>query len=86
MAFRDPHGIRPLVLGKRETAAGVEYAVASESVALDILGFARVRDVAPGEAVVITARGELHHRSLRASRSSTRPASSSTCISRVPTR
>ena len=59
VAFRDPHGIRPLVLGKRETAAGAEYAVASESVALDILGFARVRDVAPGEAVVITSRGEL---------------------------
>ncbi|OGT58174.1 MAG: amidophosphoribosyltransferase [Gammaproteobacteria bacterium RIFCSPHIGHO2_12_FULL_63_22] len=60
VAFRDPHGIRPLVLGKRETPSGVEYAVASESVALDILGFARVRDVAPGEAVVITSRGELH--------------------------
>ncbi|HMB55595.1 MAG TPA: amidophosphoribosyltransferase [Arenimonas sp.] len=59
VAFRDPNGIRPLVLGKRETAAGVEYAVASESVALDILGFARVRDIAPGEAVVITSRGEL---------------------------
>jgi len=59
VAFRDPNGIRPLVLGKRETAAGIEYAVASESVALDILGFARVRDIAPGEAVVITPRGEL---------------------------
>jgi amidophosphoribosyltransferase len=58
-AFRDPNGIRPLVLGKRETAAGPEYAVASESVALDILGFTRLRDVAPGEAVVVTARGEL---------------------------
>ncbi|KFN44898.1 amidophosphoribosyltransferase [Arenimonas oryziterrae] len=59
VAFRDPNGIRPLVLGKREAAGGVEYAVASESVALDILGFARVRDVAPGEALVITSRGEL---------------------------
>lgn len=62
IAFRDPHGIRPLVLGKRETADGTEYAVASESVALDILGFERLRDVEPGEGIVITARGELHHR------------------------
>ena len=62
VAFRDPNGIRPLVLGKRETGDGVEYAVASESVALDILGFERLRDVEPGEGIVITARGELHHR------------------------
>ncbi len=60
VAFRDPHGIRPLILGKREAATGTEYAVASESVALDILGFVRVRDVKPGECVVVTARGELH--------------------------
>lgn len=60
VAFRDPHGIRPLVLGKRTSPTGDEYCVASESVALDVLGFERVRDIAPGEAVVITARGELH--------------------------
>src|SRR6478609_9338409 len=59
VAFRDPHGIRPLVLGKRTTATGTDYAVASESVALDILGFERMRDVQPGEGVVVTARGEL---------------------------
>jgi amidophosphoribosyltransferase len=60
VAFRDPNGIRPLVLGKRETKDGkAEYAVASESVALDILGFTRLRDVAPGEAVVVTGAGEL---------------------------
>jgi amidophosphoribosyltransferase len=63
VAFRDPHGIRPLVLGRRVTEAGAEeYAIASESVALDILGFERLRDVAPGEGIVITARGELHAR------------------------
>ena len=59
VAFRDPNGIRPLVLGKRSHAGGDEYIVASESVALDILGFERLRDVAPGEGIVITARGEL---------------------------
>jgi amidophosphoribosyltransferase len=61
VAFRDPHGIRPLVLGKRETDQGIEYAIASESVALDILGFQRLRDVMPGEAIVVTPRGELFH-------------------------
>jgi amidophosphoribosyltransferase len=63
VAFRDPHGIRPLVLGKRTGAGGDdEYIIASESVALDILGFERLRDVAPGEALVITPRGELFAR------------------------
>ncbi len=59
VAFRDPHGIRPLVLGRRDTPAGVEYAVASESVAFDLLGYQRVRDVRPGEALVIGSDGEL---------------------------
>ncbi len=59
VAFRDPHGIRPLVMGKRETALGTEYMVASESVALDADGFTVLRDVAPGEAVYITEDGEL---------------------------
>ena len=62
VAFRDPNGIRPLVLGRRDSDAGSEYAIASESVALDVLGFERVRDIAPGEAVVITPRGELYSR------------------------
>ena len=62
VAFRDPHGIRPLVLGERDGEAGKEYAVASESVALDILGFRRLRDVEPGEAVLLTADGKLFNR------------------------
>jgi amidophosphoribosyltransferase len=60
VAFRDPNGIRPLVLGRRQTERGIEHAVASESVALDILGFTRLRDVAPGEALVINEDGQIH--------------------------
>jgi len=62
VAFRDPHGIRPLVLGVRETPNGVERMVASESVALDAIGFELERDVLPGEAVFIDKRGFLHSR------------------------
>ncbi|MBA3487560.1 MAG: amidophosphoribosyltransferase [Lysobacter sp.] len=62
VAFRDPNGIRPLVLGKRSLNGRDEYVVASESVALDLLGFERLRDVQPGEGIVITSEGELHTR------------------------
>ena len=62
VAFRDPHGIRPAVLGWREAAGGIERMVASESVALDALGFELERDIEPGEAVLITPDGELHRR------------------------
>jgi amidophosphoribosyltransferase len=60
IAFRDPHGIRPLTLGVRHTDSGEEYLIASESIALDVLGFHRLRDVAPGEGLVITVDGHLH--------------------------
>lgn len=63
VAFRDPHGIRPLIYGKRETALGTEYMVASESVALDVLGYQPIADVAPGEAIFITTEGQLHKQS-----------------------
>ncbi|PKO45099.1 MAG: amidophosphoribosyltransferase [Betaproteobacteria bacterium HGW-Betaproteobacteria-22] len=62
LAFRDPNGIRPLVIGKAETEKGTEYIVASESVALDVLGFQVLRDVAPGEAVFIDMDGNLYAR------------------------
>jgi amidophosphoribosyltransferase len=57
LAFRDPFGIRPLVIGKNETPEGTEYLVASESVAVDTLGFKFLRDVEPGEAVLIDRQG-----------------------------
>src|ERR1700723_883705 len=60
LGFRDPNGIRPLVLGQRRTPRGTEYMLASESVALDMLSFELMRDVAPGEAVFIDEQGRLH--------------------------
>ncbi len=62
VAFRDPHGIRPLSLGKRETPEGDEFMVASESVALDVQQFDILRDVKPGEGIYIENDGVLHSR------------------------
>src|SRR5688500_6421110 len=60
LGFRDPHGIRPLVLGTRDTAQGYKYMLASERVALDMGGFTRVSGVAPGEAVFIDEHGRFY--------------------------
>ena len=62
VGFRDPHGIRPLIYGRRETAAGFEYMIASESVALSGMGFEIIADIKPGEAVYIESNGTLHTR------------------------
>lgn len=62
LGFRDINGIRPLCYGKRETASGTEYMMASESVALEGCGFELVRDIEPGEAIYITFDGEVYTR------------------------
>lgn len=62
LGFRDPHGIRPVVFGERKSDKGSEFMIASESVALDVLGFNLIRDIEPGEAVFIEQSGKLHIR------------------------
>ncbi len=57
LAFRDPYGIRPLIFGKNNDD---EYLIASESVALDTLGFNVIRDVAPGEAIFVDMQNNLY--------------------------
>ena len=60
LAFRDPYGIRPVVIGYHDTPDGREYMVASESVAVEAMGFRVLRDIAPGEAVYIEHTGGFH--------------------------
>jgi amidophosphoribosyltransferase len=62
LAFRDPFGIRPLVIGRNQTDEGPEYLVASESVALSAFGFELMRDVMPGEAIFIDEGGKFNSR------------------------
>jgi len=62
VAFRDPFAIRPVCFGYRDSEEGREYMIASESVALDALGFELVRDLEPGEAVVIDTKGGIFTR------------------------
>ncbi|MDT3669846.1 MAG: amidophosphoribosyltransferase [Aromatoleum sp.] len=62
LAFRDPYGIRPLVIGRNDARETPEWLVASESVAMDVLGYRMMRDVAPGEAILIKTDGTFHSR------------------------
>ncbi|MEW6444842.1 MAG: amidophosphoribosyltransferase [Pseudomonadota bacterium] len=61
-AFRDPFGIRPVCYGVRETEQGQEVLIASESVAVDALGFELMRDLEPGEAIYVGSDGSIHTR------------------------
>lgn len=60
LAFRDPRGIRPLVIGERQGKTQKEYIIASENSSFSALGYTTLRDVAPGEAVFIDTLGQLH--------------------------
>ncbi len=59
VAFRDPYGIRPLIYGVRQNEGKKEYLIASESVALDSLGYEIIDDIAPGEVIFIQQDGQL---------------------------
>ncbi|MBO16733.1 amidophosphoribosyltransferase [Herbaspirillum sp.] len=61
LGFRDPYGIRPMCLGFNESDKGIEYMMASESVALEGMGFRFLRDVNPGEAIFIDNDGKLYN-------------------------
>jgi len=65
IAFRDPMGIRPLVIGEKSTENGKEYMACSESVGLDVTGFDLIRDIKPGEAIIITKNGMESHQLIR---------------------
>jgi len=65
LAFRDPHGIRPLVLGSRAHQEGVDYMVASETTPFYPLGFQAEGDILPGEVVYVGLSGTLYRRQLK---------------------
>lgn len=64
IAFRDPHGIRPLIFGKRTNGLYEDYIFTSESVTLDVLGFQKIRDVMPGEVIWIDSDYKIHSKIL----------------------
>ena len=78
LAFRDPYGIRPLVIGVNDQVMPHEYMVASESVAIDTLGFRLLRDVAPGEAVFIDYQRQVAQPSVQRTSRCSIPAFSNT--------
>ncbi|MFO7791778.1 MAG: amidophosphoribosyltransferase [Candidatus Saliniplasma sp.] len=65
LMFRDPHGIRPMIFGKKVTLDGASFAVASENIVLDILGYDILRDVKPGEAILVRETKTMETRQVR---------------------
>ena len=59
VAFRDPNAIRPLIMGQRQDDLYTDTIFASESVALDVLGFDVIRDIEPGEVVFVDTKGRV---------------------------
>ena len=80
IAVRDPHGFRPLALGR----LGEAFVVCSETCAMDLIGATYIRDVEPGEVLVISA-SMVRDRSSRSLPRRWRTVCSSTCTSRGPT-
>ncbi|QDA60517.1 amidophosphoribosyltransferase [Hymenobacter jejuensis] len=62
LAFNDPNGIRPLVMGRRDTPEGPVYAFASESTCFDYLGYEFIKDIGPGQAVFIDQNFKVHYK------------------------
>jgi amidophosphoribosyltransferase len=65
LAFKDPHGIKPGVYGQRKDGISIDHIFASETVALDILGYEVVKDIGAGEAVFIDNDGQVHSKVLQ---------------------
>ncbi len=63
-AFRDPFGIKPIIMGERQSSTGTCFAIASESVVLEVAGYSNLRDLRAGEVVWIDANHNVHSRVL----------------------
>lgn len=63
-AFRDPYGIKPIIFGERQEENGPSFALASESVVLDVTGYGNKRDLQAGEALWIDMDRNLHWKKL----------------------
>ncbi len=64
VAFRDPYGLRPLLFGQKQDSLVPSFAFASESVALDVMGYSDIRDVAPGSAIFVDKAKNIHEKKI----------------------